>query len=56
MWINHKLVDFNNAAKMHKVTPGCALSEEEADQAKDVIRAEETFRSPNHEHSGDNQH
>ncbi|KAL2716190.1 protein slit isoform X3 [Vespula squamosa] len=40
MWINHKLVDFSNAAKRHRVTPGCASNEEEADEARDVIEAE----------------
>lgn len=29
VWINHKQVDFMNAAKQHKVTPGCALLEAE---------------------------
>lgn len=40
MWINHKLVDFSNAAKMHRVTPGCATSEEEADEARDIVEPE----------------
>lgn len=40
MWINHKLVDFSNAAKMHRVSPGCAASEEEADEARDIVEAE----------------
>lgn len=43
MWINHKLVDFSNAAKMHRVTPGCTAGEEEADEAgKEVIEPEGT--------------
>lgn len=25
VWINHKQVDFVNAVRQHKVTPGCAL-------------------------------
>lgn len=29
VWINHKLVDFENAAKQQKITPGCALLEGE---------------------------
>lgn len=33
MWINHKLVDFSNAAKRFRVTPG-AFGEEEADEAE----------------------
>ncbi|XP_051157460.1 protein slit isoform X1 [Leptopilina boulardi] len=41
MWINHKLVDFSNAAKMHGIAPGCIAGEEEADEAsKDVIEVE----------------
>jgi len=40
MWINHKLVDFSNAAKMQRITPGCAASEEEADEARDIVEAE----------------
>uniref|UniRef100_A0ABD2X9L2 Protein slit n=1 Tax=Trichogramma kaykai TaxID=54128 RepID=A0ABD2X9L2_9HYME len=41
MWINHKLVDFSNAAKMSGVSPGCSAAirdpddDEEADEAKD---------------------
>lgn len=27
VWINHKLVDFTNAARQHKVTAGCSLVE-----------------------------
>lgn len=64
MWINHKLVDFSNAAKMHRVTPGCVLNEEEADEARDVIEAEGIMsggsneelmpqESMDHEHSGE---
>lgn len=38
MWINHKLVDFSNAARMHGIKPGCGTGEEEADEAsKDVV-------------------
>lgn len=64
MWINHKLVDFSNAAKMHRVTPGCMSNEEEADEARDVVEAEGIMGSSNeeslpqegmtHEHSGTN--
>ncbi|KAK5650601.1 hypothetical protein RI129_001630 [Pyrocoelia pectoralis] len=31
VWINHKQVDFGNAATQQKVTPGCALIESERD-------------------------
>lgn len=64
MWINHKLVDFSNAAKMHRVSPGCLSNEEEADEARDVVEAEGIMASSGsneesmlqqnmaHEHSG----
>lgn len=29
VWVNHKLVDFLNAIKQQKITPGCSLIEEE---------------------------
>lgn len=32
IWINHKLVDFNNAARQQKITPGCALLEGDDDE------------------------
>lgn len=31
VWINHKQVDFVNAARQQKVTPGCALLDAEND-------------------------
>lgn len=31
VWINHKQVDFVNAARQQKVTPGCALLDAETD-------------------------
>lgn len=31
VWINHKQVDFGNAARQQKVTPGCALLDSETD-------------------------
>lgn len=57
------MVDFSNAAKMHRVSPGCAASEEEADEARDIVEAEginnsgsnEEFMPQEHthrEHSG----
>lgn len=57
MWINHKSVDFNNAAKMHRVTPGCASGEEEADEAgKDIVEAAESNNSGNIEDSMQHEH
>lgn len=51
MWINHKLVDFSNAAKMHGIAPGCTAGEEEADEAsKDIIEVE-TINSDSKEDS-----
>lgn len=46
VWINHKQVDFGNAARQQKVTPGCALLEadeeeaeaDEMDQSEDVMQ------------------
>lgn len=32
VWINHKQVDFGNAARQQKVTPGCALLDPEMDE------------------------
>lgn len=29
LWVNHKLVDFMNAARQQKVTPGCSLLQDE---------------------------
>ncbi|XP_076624299.1 slit guidance ligand isoform X1 [Colletes latitarsis] len=49
MWINHKLVDFSNAAKMHRVTPGCMSNDEEADEARDVIEPEGMMNSGSNE-------
>lgn len=31
VWINHKQVDFGNAARQQKVTPGCALLDSDSD-------------------------
>uniref|UniRef100_A0A1A9ZRB4 Protein slit n=1 Tax=Glossina pallidipes TaxID=7398 RepID=A0A1A9ZRB4_GLOPL len=35
VWINHKLVDFENAALQQKITPGCALLEGENQEEDD---------------------
>lgn len=35
VWVNRKLVDFTNAAKQNKMTPGCSLLEEEDEQMED---------------------
>ncbi|KAG8040083.1 hypothetical protein G9C98_001199 [Cotesia typhae] len=56
MWINHKSVDFSNAAKMHRVTPGCASGEEEADEAGKDIEAAESNNSGNIEDSMQHEH
>ncbi|XP_073994613.1 slit guidance ligand isoform X3 [Rhodnius prolixus] len=39
LWINHKLVDFTNAERQHKVGPGCALFNE-GDQEDEMIGEE----------------
>lgn len=58
MWINHKLVDFSNAAKMHGVTPGCAAQEEEeADEAiKDLIEIDTNVNADSNEDSMPQEH
>lgn len=32
VWVNHKLVDFLNAIRQEKITPGCGLIQEEEQQ------------------------
>ena len=32
VWVNHKLVDFTNAAKQNKITGGCSLLEDDDDE------------------------
>lgn len=35
VWINHKQVDFGNAATQQKVTPGCALMDSDKEEEQD---------------------
>jgi slit 2 len=42
MWINHKQVDFTNAARQQKVTPGCALLDAENEEGDDDEFMQET--------------
>jgi len=48
VWINHKPVDFGNAARMHKITPGCAFMHDEEDeqparaQPEDLLKAKKS--------------
>ncbi|XP_062136572.1 protein slit isoform X1 [Drosophila sulfurigaster albostrigata] len=35
VWINHKLVDFGNAQRQQKITPGCALLEGEPSEGEE---------------------
>lgn len=37
VWINHKQVDFGNAATQQKVTPGCALMENDREEQEDEM-------------------
>lgn len=39
VWVNHKLVDFLNAIKQQKITPGCSLIEEEPQPALPALAA-----------------
>lgn len=36
VWINHKQVDFGNAARQQKVTPGCALLDPESEDGESM--------------------
>lgn len=40
VWINHKQVDFENAAKQQKVTPGCALLDVDSEDDEEYVMAE----------------
>lgn len=49
VWINHKLVDFENAKQQQKVTPGCALLESENEprnQNNEMMEAEASVPPP----------
>lgn len=35
LWINHKLVDFTNADRQQKVTPGCSLMQDEEEMVEE---------------------
>ncbi|XP_063216192.1 protein slit isoform X2 [Bacillus rossius redtenbacheri] len=42
VWINHKPVDFTNAGRQQKVTPGCALLQDEGEgELREVVMEEE---------------
>jgi slit protein 2 len=40
VWINHKLVDFENAARQQKVTPGCALLDADSEEDEEFVMHE----------------
>uniref|UniRef100_A0A182PQM3 Protein slit n=1 Tax=Anopheles epiroticus TaxID=199890 RepID=A0A182PQM3_9DIPT len=42
VWINHKQVDFLNAARQQKITPGCALLDQDAEGEMDDEFMQET--------------
>ncbi|GAB0095464.1 protein slit [Sergentomyia squamirostris] len=42
VWINHKQVDFGNAARQQKVTPGCALLDSDYEGEVDDVMHQET--------------
>ncbi len=39
VWINHKQVDFGNAARQQKVTPGCALLDSDSEEEMEDMEA-----------------
>ncbi|KAK9745235.1 Leucine rich repeat [Popillia japonica] len=46
VWINHKQVDFNNAAVQHKVTPGCTLMDADKDIDEQDDEMDEMIEDP----------
>lgn len=46
VWINHKQVDFNNAAVQHKVTPGCTLMDADKDAEEQDDEMDEMVEEP----------
>lgn len=40
-WVNHKPVDFMNAARQQKVTPGCSLLQDEEEEEEEEEKMEE---------------
>lgn len=38
VWINHKQVDFVNAVRQHRVTPGCAMVDNENEMEDQYIQ------------------
>ncbi|XP_055372509.1 protein slit isoform X2 [Condylostylus longicornis] len=46
VWINHKLVDFMNAKKQQKITPGCALLEGDTDEEELMEAMQEMHETP----------
>lgn len=47
VWINHKLVDFGNAATQHRVTPGCTMMDNSEDSTQQQNQhQEDDTRSP----------
>lgn len=46
VWINHKQVDFGNAARQQKVTPGCALLDSEADDGTEIDEVDVMQETP----------
>ncbi|XP_025828902.1 protein slit isoform X2 [Agrilus planipennis] len=46
VWINHKQVDFGNAATQHKVTPGCTMMETERDESQQEDEMDTMIEEP----------
>lgn len=41
LWVNHKPVDFMNAARQQKVTPGCSLLQEDDEEEEEQMEEDE---------------
>ncbi|GFG30556.1 hypothetical protein Cfor_10839, partial [Coptotermes formosanus] len=46
VWVNHKPVDFMNAVRQQKVTPGCSLLQDEEDEEEEDEKMEEDEGGP----------
>ncbi|KAI5706247.1 hypothetical protein M8J75_006298 [Diaphorina citri] len=46
LWINHKLVDFTNAARQQKITPGCGFLQDEENDEEEEEEDEDEVEDP----------
>ena len=46
VWVNHKQMDFGNAATQHKVTPGCLLMDSDKEDEEQDDETDATIKEP----------